>query len=150
MQKQHKKLDIKKFYFSIGGFPGPWHSIEYKNGVFAYRTEPKEMADELAYTLPTLPELESKESPFNFLDPSSEDLQLTEKKMCQFYAYIRRYCKHWKRKYSIGEVCDGTSWECDIWIADFRLRSEGLEAYPKNFDPFLRKLTVLTEGKIFE
>ena len=124
---------IKKFIFSIGGFPGPSYSIEYKNGIFAYRAEPKYNDDLLLHN-----------------DSTSADLEISAKRVDRFYNYIRRYCKHWKKKYSIGPVCDGTYWECDIKIDDFSLRSSGHVAYPGNFDTFLHKLTILTNGKIFE
>ena len=140
---------IKKFYFNIGGFPGPWYSIEYKNGVYAYRSEPKYMETAMDITpLFIASEFENDEQLVH-KDSISADLTISAEKMDRFYQYIKRYCKDWKTKYSIGPICDGTHWACDIWIDDFRLRSEGHEAYPSNFDTLLHKLSIVTSGKIF-
>ena len=67
-----------------------------------------------------------------------------------FYKYITRYCKSWDTEYQDYEVCDGTGWDCTIWIDDFKLVSHGYEAYPRNFKAFMNKLKVLTSGKIFK
>ena len=78
------------------------------------------------------------------------DLVISEERKLNFFKYISRYCKSWEKEYSHNIVYDGTCWECDIWIDDFRLKSNGLEEYPTNFKAFLKKLSILTSGKIFE
>ena len=149
MKTTHQPLAIKKFYFGIGGMPGASHSIEYKAGVFAYRTYPEDMAlpretDPLLIALGI-----ERDEPLIHQDSMNEDLTISAEKIDRFYHYIKRYCKGWKKEYFMDEVIDGTRWECDIWIGDFRLRSDGHQAFPSNFDTLQDKLSILTDGKIF-
>ena len=83
-------------------------------------------------------------------DSIDADLVISEERKLNFLKYISRYCKSWKKEYLDNDICDGTSWECDIWIDDFRLQSSGQNKYPSNFNSFLTKLSMLTKGKIFE
>jgi hypothetical protein len=83
-------------------------------------------------------------------DSMNEDPVLSEQRIESFYKYISQHCKTWQKDYCDNDVLDGTSWECDIWIDDFRLLSSGQNKYPSNFKFFLNKLSILTKGKIFE
>ena len=44
---------------------------------------------------------------------------------------------------------DGNIWEFDIEGENFKLKSRGNVEEPANFETFLHKLTVFTEGKYF-
>ncbi len=45
----------------------------------------------------------------------------------------------WEPSYFM-EACDGTGWEFEYADSDFSLKSDGSNAYPKNFRQFLRLL----------
>lgn len=124
--------------------------MDYKNGLFEYRTQPKYEITAMHITPmpPTISELKHDEV-IVYADSECADLEIEEKRVIRFYKYIKQYCKHWEKEYSIGPVCDGTMWECNIHIDNYKLKAEGHQAFPKNFDTFLHKLTVLTKGKIF-
>ena len=140
-------MKIKRFYFSIGGHFGTSHSIEYKKGKYLYRTFPEDSIVPILIN-PKVPENERLDEMFCELNSFSEDLEISKERLLKFLDYTKRYCKHWEKNY-FQAVCDGASWECDIWIDEYRFKSEGLESYPKNFDSFLKKLTILTKGKCF-
>jgi hypothetical protein len=141
-------MKIKKFYFSIGGYFGTSHSIKYKKGKYLYRTFPQDEAVTMLID-PIVPENKSWDDIICEFNSYNEDLEISEERLLKFLNYTQRYCKNWSENY-FQNVCDGTSWECDIWIDDYRLKSDGLESYPKNFKSFLNKLTIFTNGKIFE
>lgn len=143
-------MTIKKFQFSIGGYFGSSYSIELVDGLFLYRAT----TDGLT-TIALINPICEYDSQFEHevivqSDNLDEDLVLAEERIKGFYKYISRYCKTWQNDYCDIDICDGTSWECDIWIDDFRLQSGGQNKYPSNFESFLNKLSILTKGKIFE
>ncbi|WP_158729051.1 hypothetical protein [Flavobacterium sp. I-STPA6A] len=143
-------MKIRKFEFNIGSYFGPTYSLLYKSGLFLYRAQ---TGDESSIS--SINPIFKNDYQFEHIaifqsDSFDADLVISEERKLNFFKYIIRYCKSWEKEYSNNIVCDGTSWECDIWIDDFRLKSNGLEEYPSNFKSFLNKLSVLTSGKIFE
>lgn len=141
---------IKKFQFSIGGYFGSTYSIELVDGMFLYRANTDGII-----TISQINPIYENDSQFEHevivqSDSIDEDLFLTEERIERFYKYVSRYCKMWQKDYCDNNIFDGTSWECDIWIDDFRLQSGGQNKYPSNFNSFLTKLSMLTKGKIFE
>ena len=143
-------MTIKKFEFSIGSQFGSSYSIEYKKGLFLYRAQTGDLT-----TISNINPIFKNDYEFAHIaifqsDSFDAHLLISEERKLNFFKYITRYCKSWEKEYSNNTVCDGTSWECDIWIDDFRLKSNGLEEFPKNFNTFLKKLSILTSGKIFD
>jgi hypothetical protein len=143
-------MTIKKFEFSIGGYFGSSYSIELVDGLFWYRANTDGIT-----TISQINPIYEDNSQFEHevivqSDSMDEDLVLSEQRLEHFYKYISRYCKTWQKDYCDNDVLDGTSWECDIWIDDFRLQSTGQNKYPSNFKSFLNKLSILTKGKTFE
>ena len=141
-------MKIKKFEFSIDGYFRDSYALKYKKGIFEYRAN----ADKNQIT--TINPVCKNDYDFEnvaivSIDSLDEDLIISEERLNNFYKYITRYCKSWKTEYQDYEVCDGTSWECNIWIDDYKLVSQGYAAYPSNFKSFMNKLKVLTSGKIF-
>ena len=143
-------IKIRKLEFNIGGHFGPSYSLEYKKGLFLYRAQ---TGDES--TIYNINPIFKNDYQFEHIaifqsDSFDADLVISEERKLNFFKYITRYCKSWEKEYSNIIVCDGTSWECDIWVGDFRLKSNGLGQFPKNFKTFLKNLSILTSGKIFE
>jgi hypothetical protein len=143
-------LKVKKFNFNIGGYFGSTYSLELVDGLFLYRA-----TTDGRTTISQINPIYENDSQFEHevivqSDSMNEDLVLTEEIIEKFHKYISRYCKTWEQDYANYDICDGTSWECDIWIENFRLKSSGQNKYPSNFKSFLYKLSVLTKGKIFE
>lgn len=143
-------MTIKKFQFSIGGYFGSSYSIKYVDGLFLYRAN-----TDGCNTIIQINPVYENDSQFEHeiivqSDDLDEDLILTEERIEKFYKYISRYCKSWQKDYCYADILDGTSWKCDIWIDNFRLRSGGQNKFPSNFESFLNKLSMLPKGKIFE
>lgn len=143
-------MNIKKFQFSIGGYFSPSYSIKYVDGLFLYRANTHGLN-----TIIHINPVYENDSQFEHeaivqSDDLDENLVLTKERIDKFYKYISRYCKTWQKDYCDTNILDGTSWECDIWIDDFRLQSGGQNKFPSNFESFLNKLSTLTKGKIFE
>lgn len=143
-------IKIRKLEFNIGGHFGPSYSLEYKKGLFLYRAQ---TGDES--TIYNINPIFKNDYQFEHIaifqsDSFDEDLVISEERKLNFFKYISRYCKSWKKEYLNNDICDGTSWECDIWIDDFRLKVSGQNKYPSNFNSFLIKLSILNSGKIFE
>ena len=143
-------MRIKKLQFRIGGFFGSSYSLEYKKGLFLYRAQ-----TDGTTTISDINPIFKNDYQFEHVaicqsDSFDADLVISEERKLNFLKYISRYCKSWKMEYLNNDICDGTSWECDIWIDDFRLQSSGQNKYPSNFNSFLIKLSLLTKGKIFE
>lgn len=127
-------MKIKKFEFSIDGYFRESYALKYRKGNFEYRAN----VDKNQITT------------INPVFKDDYDLIISEERLNNFYKYISRHCKSWDFEYQDFEVSDGTSWECTIWIDDFKLVSKGYAAFPSNFKAFMNKLQVLTSGKIFK
>lgn len=143
-------IHLTKFHFSIGEYPGPHYSLNFKKGKFEYRCIP-DFEPMTRMINPVVDENTDWDKIKVHLDSKSQDLDLPADKFVNFLKYVKRYCSHWKGKYKLGSepVLDGTMWEVNIKTKDFSLKSEGHVSYPMNFDTFLLKLEQLT-GKIFE
>lgn len=143
-------MKIRKFEFSIGSYFGPSYSLKYKKGLFLYRAQTGD-ENTISNINPIFKNDFQYEHEVIFQSDSFDaDLVISEERKLNFLKYISRYCKSWKKEYLNNDICDGTSWECDICIDDFRLKSSGQNKYPSNFNSFLIKLSLLTKGKIFE
>lgn len=141
-------MKIKKFEFNIDGYFRDSYSLKYKKGIFEYRANVAEI--KITNINPVIKNNYHFENVAIFqTDSFDEDLIISEERKNNFFKYISKYCKSWESDYQNYEVCDGTSWECIIWIDDFKLASHGYEAYPSNFKSFMNKLKILTSGKIF-
>lgn len=143
-------MKIKKFEFSIGGYFGSSYFLEYKKGLFLYRAQTDGMT-----TISDINPIFKNDYQFEHgvifqSDSIGADLVISEERKLNFCKYISQYCKSWEKEYLSNDICDGTSWDCDIWIDDFRLKSSGQNKYPSNFTSFLIKHSLLTKGKIFE
>lgn len=143
-------MTIRKFKFSIGGYFSSSYSIELVDGLFLYRANTDGII-----TISQINPIYENDCQFEHevivqSDSIDEDLFLTEERKERFYKYVSRYCKMWQKDYCDNDIFDGTSWECDIWIGDFKLKSSGQNKYPSNFKSFLYKLSMMTKGKIFE
>lgn len=143
-------MKIKRFYFYIGGYPGSSYTIEYKDAAFVYNSAlGKNLEfDDLELIANNLNSMNQAIKAHS--DAYSSKFSIEPSEILKFKKYVERYCKDWKKKYSKGLICDGTYWEVDIWIDDFRLKSHGHEAYPNNFKSFTKKLSLLAGGKVFE
>jgi hypothetical protein len=143
-------MKIRKFKFNIGGYFGASYSLEYKKGMFQYRANEMEPIILIEQPPKNWDFSKVKNSELIQYDSTNEDLKISKEKLTQFVKYVSRYCKSWDKEFMNDEILDGTSWSCDIWIDDFRLKSNGQNEYPSNFNSFLNKLSALTSGKIFE
>jgi hypothetical protein len=143
-------MNVKKLEFAIGGYGGSSYSLEFKNRLFLYRCT-NEDYKVIELINPVIPEdtVPVWEDIITKKDSFDADLHISDKKIERLHKYISRYCKTWEKEYKNLDICDGTHWSCDIWIDDIRLTSSGHELYPKNFNGFLKQLTILTHGKIF-
>ena len=143
-------MKIKKFEFYIGSYFGPKHSLEYKKGLFEYRTIQGHYidVDDIKLRPPTPSEIKNGEV-FRNINYENEDLEIPQKRLERFCKYLKRYCKSWEKEYFDHNMRDGLEWECNIRVDDLKLKSYGHVNYPSNFDTFIHKLCVLTGGKIF-
>jgi hypothetical protein len=141
-------MKIKKFEFSIDGYFRESYSLKYKKGIFEYRANVHK--NQITTINPVFKnDYDFKNVAIVSIDSLDEDLIISEERLNNFYKYITRHCKSWDTDYQDYEVSDGTGWNCNIWIDDFKLVSHGYAAYPINFQAFMNKLKVLTSGKIF-
>jgi hypothetical protein len=83
------------------------------------------------------------------IDSNPSEIVPSNQRLNRLHNYLKQYCKHWKKEYTWLQYCDGDMWECDIEGEDFKLKSRGHVEEPGNFETFLHKLTVFTEGKYF-
>ena len=142
-------MKIKKFEFSIDGYFRDNYALKYEKGFFGYRANVD--TNQITTINPVFKDDYDFENVAVFsIDSLDDDLIISEERLNNFYKYISRHCKSWDTKYQDFEVSDGTSWECAIWIDDFKLVSKGYAAFPSNFKAFMNKLQVLTTGKIFK
>jgi len=143
-------MKIKKFEIRIDRYFGDSCSLVYKNKLFLYRGPTGGITTSSCINPIYINDYQFEHIAIFKSDSDDADLVISEERKLNFYNYISRYCKSWEKEYSNPTICDGTSWEFDIWIDDFRLKSNGHEEYPTNFKAFLKKLSVLTSGKIFK
>src|SRR5688500_4790182 len=54
-----------------------------------------------------------------------------------FLALIKPFSTYWKKEY-FAEVCDGIQWEVKIVTDDFSFKSHGSNAFPSDFEDFLK------------
>lgn len=143
-------MKIHKFIFQIGGSHGSGYQIKLIDNVWKYHSVPESYESDVIIDLRrTLSEGKNNEIARK-LNSLPGDIMIEPESLEMFSKYIRRYCKHWKKNYKPKHlIIDGTSWYCEICINDFKLISEGNNEFPGNFNTFLLKLMMLTEGKIF-
>ena len=147
-------MQLKKFYFRIGGYGGNTYTLELKAGKFVYTSFPDDT--DAVYIDMGAPRIRfSKtgkithvEETLSYLESSNATLTLDPEKLDHFLRYAKQHCRHWKKSYDTLTL-DGIQWEVDIWTDQFRLKSDGSNDYPGNFESFTWRLTLLTGGKMF-
>ena len=89
------KLEIKRFQFSIGGYPGVHYHLDYKKRKFEYYTYPPEFNEGMNISIypPTIQELEIDEVIVE-VNSINEKLEIEEERIVRFYKYVNQYCKH--------------------------------------------------------
>jgi hypothetical protein len=141
---------FKKFKFYISESMGPTYSLTLRKGKWYYETEndwqPVEM---LVDNFQVTPSQFSNNEIITHIDSIPSEITPSTHRLNRLHKYLKQYCKHWKKEYAWMQYCDGVMWECDIEGEDFKLKARGHVEEPGNFELFLHKLTVFTEGKYF-
>ena len=119
-------MRIRKFYISYGGYFGTNEQFQKKGrDVYYY----------------------SQDSPFSDLRDVIPDEALCirpdKRQWKSFIAAIRPFPTYWKREY-FAEVCDGIQWEVKIITDDFVFKSHGSNAFPSDFEDFLKIVRAFT------
>jgi hypothetical protein len=115
-----------KLTISIGGFMGSSYRVEWDG-------------ESLIYT---------KFSDGYEPDGDPESIQPTEAQWKRFWKFLGK-CSAWDERYESDGVCDGTSWLIEAEKDDFRLSSSGSNAFPEDFQTFLREVKRLIGGRTF-
>ena len=139
-----------KFRFYISESMGPTYSLKLKKGRWLYETENEwQLVDMLVDKFQiTRSEINNNEI-ITHIDSIPSEIVPSAHRLKRLHSYLKQYCKHWKKEYAWMQYCDGIVWECHIEGAGFTLKSRGHVEEPGNFQTFLDKLTVFTEGKYF-
>ncbi|RYZ61217.1 MAG: hypothetical protein EOO14_05550 [Chitinophagaceae bacterium] len=114
---------VRKFIFSIGGYPGPYFYFELKDGVLSCEYSPDT----------------STPSKVTFF-PVSEN-----ENWKQLLTYLS--LKKWKADYGDPMTIDGTLWSLEVAFENRMLCSGGQNGYPPGFCKFLRLLNSVTMEK---
>lgn len=127
---------------SIGGYPGPWYAVEWRDGRLEY-----DAAEYAQAGFGERTELTSR----RYVRP-------TGRQWTRFWNALDKLdVWNWDRDYvPPGLVLDGTNWSVDIELRGRRLRSGGSNAYPgsrntepsKEFRAFLRSIRTLLGSKL--
>lgn len=116
-----------RIHVTVGGFGGPWYSIESHDG------------QTMKYTF------SQSGAPG---DERTEEITPNDAQWDRFWGMVRG-CKDWRRVYDDPEVLDGTQWKVAVTAGDIELRSRGSNAYPANWKAFLRAIRSLVGGRRF-
>ncbi len=108
------------FEFSIGGYPGPAFHLKVKKNQLHCAHYPKMggVPEEIALSIAG--------------NKAWEDL----------LAFLAT--RKWKARYADKMVVDGTGWELRMKTENFELKSSGSNAFPPQFDRFLKLLNKVT------
>lgn len=140
---------FKKFEFSYYSSLGPAYKLSLKNGKWFYETENDFYPTDLLVDMrPVLSAVNNNEI-ISYINSYPAEIEPSQQRLKRLHRYLKQYCKHWKKDYSIKDIDDGYMWSCNIEGTDFKLKSEGHLDRPGNFGRFLFKLTIFTEGKYF-
>ena len=63
------------------------------------------------------------------------------KKWTEFWNFIETNVIQWSIEYMNSDVCDGTQWEFAINKEKIRMKYSGSNAFPENFDEFLKTVS---------
>jgi len=126
------RMEIKKFKVSIYHSMMAEYILLFKEGVFRYN---------LDSSMPTFSD-EHDVEPGEVI-VSNEQLEVLVK-------FLKDECSDWKKSYSWMEYMDGTMWEIDIQVDQFKFKSRGQVDAPGNFDAFCKTLSVMMGGKFIE
>jgi hypothetical protein len=113
---------------SIGGYPGPWYSIELKQDALVY-----------SVTQDT-----GRKSKAVEIQPSAKDWKRFHRVLEESAAWS------WEAEYVNADILDGTSWHLRVEWEGSSLNSRGSNAYPSWFQSVLRGLSQLVGGRSFE
>jgi hypothetical protein len=111
---------VTKFYFSIGGYPGPWNSVKLKKKslYFSHSYREEESND---YLIPIV---------------NNEDWNT----LIEFLS-----TRKWKGDYQNPGTLDGTSWSLKVKTDTFQIDCKGTNKFPVGFKKFLRLLNQVIE-----
>ncbi len=114
---------VRKFIFSIGGYPGPYFYLQLKDGVLSCEYRP-----------------DDSNNTQTILFPVAEN-----ENWKQLLAYLS--LKKWKADYGDPMIIDGTHWSLEVEFENRTLCSNGQNGYPPGFNKFLRLLNRVTMEK---
>ena len=140
---------FKKFNFSYSNSSGAIYSLTLKQGKWLYESKNDTHPMDVMVDGPvTIYELKNKEV-ITSIDSYPAEINPSDHRIKRLHNYLKQYCKRWEKEYAWMQYDDGNIWECDIEGENFKLKSRGNVEEPANFETFLHKLTVFTEGKYF-
>jgi hypothetical protein len=138
-----------KFNFYYSSAFGPKYSLWLEHGKWFYKVDNEiTPVDLLVDKRPLISAIGNNEI-ITHIDSCPAELNPSIHRLGRLNRYLKQYCKHWNHEYSWMQYCDGDLWECDIEGEGFNLKSKGHVEQPGNFETFLHKLTIFTEGKYF-
>lgn len=142
-------MKFKKFKFYYTSSFGPKYSLTLKGDKWLYEAyNDWQPMDVLVDRTPLVSDIKHNEI-ITRIDSYPAEITPSIERQERLYKYLKQYCKHWKKEYTWMQYCDGDMWECNIEGEDFVLNSRGHVEEPGNFQNFLHKLTIFTEGKYF-
>ena len=125
--------DLVIFEFQIGSFNEGFDRVFLKNQTLYHET-------------PSHPDEES--NPVLIV----EEVKLTEEQLNLFWGSLDKLAIwSWKTKYFDSDIMDGTEWRLNIsWKDKSNLEVEGQNAYPNNFDDFLKLLNSYIKEELYK
>jgi len=118
------------FKTAIGGYFGNSYSVEWKEKQLCYEIVSQENKHKNAK---------------DYFSPTSVQWRKFWDELNKIGIY------NWESRYeSTKGVCDGTSWELEIDYNGKTLKTSGSNAYPVQFEIFLKAIQGLIEGKDFQ
>jgi hypothetical protein len=130
-QDKPKQLHPDLFAASIGGYTGDSYAVEWKDGQLRYR----------AFGLGHRPKRTQRKAPCP--SPVAVDWQAFWDELDKIGTW------DWKANYREAGVVDGTGWSVEITYNGRELKSHGSNAYPSQFDNFLKAIQKLVGGRRF-
>ncbi|MFT6716710.1 MAG: hypothetical protein ACJA0Q_001358 [Saprospiraceae bacterium] len=125
-------MKIKRFKVSIFHSMMAEYILLFKKGVFRYNLDS------------SMPAYSDQH------DVEPAEVMVSDEQLELLIKYLKDECSDWKKSYSWMEYMDGTMWEVDIQVDDFKFTSRGHVDAPENFDTFCKALSEMMGGKFIE
>jgi hypothetical protein len=124
--KTIKAIRPRKLELSIGGYPGPYFDVSFRNGQLLY-----------GKSIAPGDNIELIEQPD---DKAWQDFLATIQKIDIW---------DWESSYDNLDILDGTQWSIWITWGRYSVKSVGSNAYPDHFDKFLKAVNKLLGSQEF-